>query len=100
MLSRERLQRSRLRLPLRVGTARTPAPQPSPTPMRLVHLPFAALACLGAAALAQDPLKSPACERAIAALQSARSGNDAATTESARRQATLACLGGSGEPLR
>ncbi|WBY01911.1 hypothetical protein PE066_21105 [Ramlibacter tataouinensis] len=67
--------------------------------MRSVPLVAAVLlACCPLAASAVDPLKSPACGRSLAALQAARAA--AGDIESLRRQATQACLGGSGEPRR
>lgn len=48
-----------------------------------------------------DPLKSPACGRSIAALEAARTGPAGATAvEALRRQATRDCLGGSGTRTR
>ncbi|WP_427912324.1 hypothetical protein ACPWT1_17010 [Ramlibacter sp. MMS24-I3-19] len=50
-----------------------------------------------------DPLKSDACGRALAALQAARtpdSGRTPGQVEGLRREATQACLGGSGEARR
>lgn len=66
------------------------------------------LACLGLAtlamaprAMAQDPLKSPACGEQLATLESARRQAPAsARVESLRREATRTCLGGSGEGFR
>lgn len=52
-------------------------------------------------AQAGDPLKSPACASALAALQSARSGGQAAAgVESARAAAAGACLGSAVPPPR
>lgn len=60
-----------------------------------------ALLSLPLAALGVDPLKSPECGRSIAALEAARAvPGRSAEIEALRRQATLACLGGSGEPTR
>lgn len=65
-----------------------------------VRVLLAVFACPVAAAFAQGPLKSPSCESAIATLQAARSGADAAAVDIARRRASQACLGGSGEATR
>lgn len=62
-------------------------------------LALAALACFPLASGA-DPLKSPECARSLAALQAARSASGQHDVPAARRQATQACLGGTGAPLR
>jgi hypothetical protein len=53
-----------------------------------------ALALAAGAAGAQDPLKSPACGQALAALEAARAGEDRAATEARRQEAVRMCLGG------
>jgi len=73
--------------------------------MRLVLLVVATIlaAHAHAATPATDPLKSDACGRYLAALQAARApGSDRtqAQVEALRRDATQACLGGSGEARR
>ncbi len=50
---------------------------------------------------ALDPLKSPACGRSVAALEAARAGSvPAGEVDALRREANLACLGGSGKAIR
>ncbi|HYD74417.1 hypothetical protein [Ramlibacter sp.] len=62
---------------------------------------LASLSVLPAQGGADDPLKSPACGRSIAALEAARTGPaGAAAVEGLRRQATQDCLGGSGARTR
>ena len=63
---------------------------------------FAFLLCLAStAALAgQDPLKSEACARALAALEAARQRGPAQEVQASRAAATQACLGGSGAAVR
>jgi hypothetical protein len=73
--------------------------------MRVPLLALAVLLALdaNAAAPASDPLKSDACGRNLAALQVARApGSDStpAQVEALRREATQACLGGSGDARR
>ena len=73
--------------------------------MRVLLLALAALLAFdaNAAAPAGDPLKSDACGRHLAALQAARAaGSDTspARVEALRREATQACLGGSGDARR
>lgn len=64
-------------------------------------LPALLLALLPACALAQDadPLKSPACGEALAALQQARSAR-AGNVEALRERAASTCLGSSALPQR
>lgn len=67
-----------------------------PAALLLASLSTAALGSAG-----DDPLKSPACGRSIAALEAARAGpGGAGEIEALRRRATLACLGGSGGSAR
>jgi len=66
---------------------------------------FATLLCAGALATPAtavtdaDPLRSPACTRALGALQAAREAGDA-SVEALRQTAARACLGLAGPPQR
>ena len=88
----------------RVGPrGRTPPLGCGPTAMRVLPA-LGLLAALHAGAQpAADSLKSDACGKALAALQAARatgSGRTPAQVEVLRRDATQACLGGSGDARR
>ena len=62
---------------------------------------FAALACAQAAAQDGDPLKSPACGEALAALSAARAAREApAQIEPLRARAAKTCLGTPDPPQR
>ena len=66
--------------------------------MRLLPVLLLALAPAWALAQAGDPLKSPACGDALAALQAARSDGGEAAVQSLRASAARTCLGGTGTP--